>query len=104
MVICRGGGCQQAAWREGDVIQADVTLWTSADLALEDHLKVHGVAQRDLPHLPVVALISSQVQQWAKNAVAAAQHAEGADAVARHVKVETHLQPRKRKRKRSRLG
>lgn len=91
-----GIGCQQTAWREGDVIQADVTLWTPADLALEDHLKIGNVAQRDLPHLPVVALISGQGQKWVKTALAPPPHAEGADAIARHVKVETHLLRKKR--------
>lgn len=98
MGLFQWGGCQQAAGGEGDVIQADVTLWTWADFALKDHLKVSAVAQRDLLHLPVVALISRQVEQWVKAAAAAAappQHTEGADAITRHVKVETHLQSRK---------
>lgn len=70
MGLFQGGGCQQAARGEGDVIQADVALWTSADFAFEDQLKVGAVAQRDLLPLPVAALISCQVEQWLKTAVA----------------------------------
>lgn len=85
----RGG--EQTPRRESDVIQADVTLRTSAHLALKHDLEVPDVAQRDLPHLPVVALISRQVEKEMKTSLTFPEHAEGADAVSRHVKIETHL-------------
>lgn len=66
VVLYSSCGGDQTSWRESDVIQADVTLRTSAHLALKHNLEVSGVAQRDLPHLPVIPLISCQVQQEMK--------------------------------------
>lgn len=81
----------QTPWRESDVIQADVALWTSAHFALKHDLEVSRVAQRDLPHLPVVALVSWDVQQEMQIPFTFHENAEGPDAVSRHVQVETHL-------------
>lgn len=91
VVLYSSWGGEQTSWRESDVIQADVTLWTSAHLSLEHDLKVRVVAQRDLPHLPVVALISRQVQEEMKMTFAFPEDAEGPNAVSWHVEVKTHL-------------
>lgn len=97
---CKGGrsvfplsrcGGEQTPRGESDVVQADVTLWDSANLALKYDLKVPDVAQRDLSHLPVVALISRQLQKEVKMPLTPPEHAERADSIARHVKVEPHL-------------
>lgn len=85
-------GGHQTAWGESDVIQANVSLWISTHFALKHDLKVPDVAQWNLPHLPVVALISCQVQKEMKIPLTSSEHAEGADAVSRHVEVETHLE------------
>lgn len=84
-------GGEQATWREIDVIQADVTLWTSAHLALKHDLKVAGVTQWDLPHLPVVVLISRQVQEEMTMSLTFPEHVEGTNAVSWHVEIESHL-------------
>lgn len=85
-------GGKQTSRGERDVIQADVTLWVSANLALKYDLKVPDVAQWDLSHLPVVSLISRQVQKEVTMPLTLPEHAERADSISGHVKVESHLE------------
>lgn len=91
VVLYSSWGGEQTPRRESDVIQTDVTLCTSAHFALKHDLKVPGVAQRDLSLLPVVALISCQVQEEMRMSFALPEHAEGPDAVSRHVEIKVHL-------------
>lgn len=91
VVLFSRWGCEQTSWWENDIIQADVTLRTSAHFALKHNLEVFFVAQRDLPQLPVIALISCQVQQKMNISFTSPEHAEGSDAVPRHVEIKTHL-------------
>lgn len=82
---------QKASRREGDIVQADVALFTATYLALKHHLEISVMAKWDLPHLPVVPLISCQLQQEIQMSIKFDEHAQRSDAISRHMNKEAHL-------------
>lgn len=91
-MVCLGIMVKETAWRESDVIDADVSPSISAHAALKHDLEVLFGEKGYFLSDPVVALIPSEVEEEGEGGLCDHIHTQSASALTRHMQVKHHLQ------------